>query len=83
MHKRFLSSFGRRPSRVPPKGFPASARIAANQHEGQESEKAIPDGDSPEASVARGVVSFVAAVNEGSRHANVYKETILRVWRPK
>lgn len=38
MHKRFLSSIGRRPS--------------------QESEKAIPDGDSPEASVSRGVRLF-------------------------
>ncbi|CAD6575727.1 MAG: hypothetical protein ASARMPREDX12_007461 [Alectoria sarmentosa] len=38
MHKRFLSSIGRRPS--------------------HESEKAIPDGDSPEASVSRGVRLF-------------------------
>lgn len=38
MHKRFLSSIGRRPS--------------------QESEKAIPEGDSPEASVSRGVRLF-------------------------
>ena len=83
MHKRFLSSIGRRPSRVPPKGFLHEPRIAANQQEGQESEKAIPDGDSPEASVSRGVVSFISTANKGSRHTNVFKETILRVRWPK
>lgn len=83
MHKRFLSSIGRRPSRIPPEGFPHERSIAANQQKGQESEKAIPDGDSPEASVSRGVVSFVSTVNKDSRHSNVVKETVLRVWRPK
>lgn len=73
MHKRFLSSIGRRPSRLTLPGFSCEPRIAANRQQGQESEKAIPDGDSPEASVSRGVVSFVSIVNEGSRHANISK----------
>lgn len=83
MHKRFLSSIGRRPSRVPPKNFPHEARISANQEEGQESEKSIPNGDSPEASVSRGVVSFAGIMNEISQPADAFKEIILRVWRPK
>ncbi len=81
MHKRFLSSIGRRPSRFPPKDFSQVSKTAANQQEGQESEKAIPDGDSPEASVSRGVVSLVNTVNGDSHHANVVQETVLRVWR--
>ncbi len=57
------------------------SRMAANQQEGQESEKAIPDGDSQEASVSRGVVSLIKTVDGDSHHANVVKETVLRVWR--
>ena len=55
--------------------------MAANQQQGQESEKAIPDGDSPEASVSRGVVSHASNVNGGPRHADRVVETILRIWR--
>ena len=57
--------------------------MAANQQQGQESEKSIPDGDSPEASVSRGVVSLVNWIDGSSRHADFIKETILRVWRTK
>ena len=68
---------------VPPKSPSHEPRIAANQQEGQESEQSIPNGDSPEASVSRGVVSSVGTINEISRHADAFKATILRVWRPK
>lgn len=83
MHKRFLSSIGRRPSRFPSKSFPQKPRIAANRQEGQESEKATADGDSPEASVSRGVVSSSSTVVEGPPRANFFIETVLRVRGPK
>ena len=81
MHKRFLSSIGRRSSRFPLKDISQKPSAAANHLQGQESEKAIPDGDTPEASVSRGVVSFSMMVNRGARNTKVIKETILRVWR--
>lgn len=83
MHKRFLSSIGRRSSKIPLKGFSHEPRTAAKVQQGQESEKAIPDGDSPEASVSRGVVSDAGTTKGDSRHPNVVKETILRVRRTK
>ena len=83
MHKRFLSSIGRRSSRFPLKDIWQEPSAAANHQEGQESEKAIPDGDTPEASVSRGVVSLSMRVNRGARYTKVIKETILRVWRTK
>ena len=36
--------------------------IRTNKYTGQESEKAMPNGDSPEASVARGVVCISSKV---------------------
>ena len=83
MHKRFLSSIGRRSSTFPSNDISQEPSAAANHQEGQESEKAIPDGDTPEASVARGVVSFAMTVNRGARYTKAIKETILRVWRTK
>ena len=83
MHKRFLSSIGRRSSTFPVKDISQKPSAAANHYEGQESEKAIPDGDTPEASVSRGVVSLSMAVHRDARYTKVIKETILRVWRTK
>ena len=67
----------------PLKDLPQEPRIDINEQEGQESDKAIPDGDSPEASVSRGVVSSIYTVNGGAHHAKVVKEAILRVRRTK
>lgn len=63
--------------------FPRSQAQLLIIKKGQESEKAIPDGDTPEASVSRGVVSFAMTVNPGARFTKAIKETILRVWRTK
>ena len=81
MHKRFLSTIGRRPSKVPLQGFSQKPSTSVNHQEGQKSEKAVPDGDSPEASVSRGVVSSTKRSGRGFRHVNAIKEIVLRVWR--
>ena len=44
--------------------------------EGQESEKVIPDGDSPEASLSRGVVSAIGALDRDLRHTNFFSKRL-------
>ena len=50
---------------------------------GGEKDGVVPNGDSPEASVARGVVSWLFIQLTGIVSAHTMSEAVLRVWRPQ
>ncbi len=86
MHRRLWGSISRRPSKHSfVDQFLDWYELVANRYTGQNGkERAIPNGDSPEANVARGVVSIhncPDALNVSN--ADTSTEAVLRIRRPQ